>query len=102
MKVRTTESVLEVLRTHKLDLRDRFSVLELGLFGSYATGTQTSESDVDILYVLEEGISFGLLDIDAFEKHMKALLEVNELDLVDRRYLNPLIELDIQETLIYV
>jgi len=41
--------VLDILRTHKPTLAERFGVTELALFGSYARDTATDASDVDIL-----------------------------------------------------
>ena len=41
--------VLDLLRTHKPTLAERFGVTELALFGSYARDTATDASDVDIL-----------------------------------------------------
>ena len=41
--------VLDVLRTHKPMLAERFGVTELALFGSFARDEATDGSDVDIL-----------------------------------------------------
>ena len=41
--------VLDILRTHKPTLADRFGVTELALFGSFARDEATDGSDVDIL-----------------------------------------------------
>ena len=41
--------VLDLLRTHKPTLAERFGVTELALFGSFARDTATDASDVDIL-----------------------------------------------------
>ena len=43
------DEVLDILRTHKPTLAERFGVTELALFGSYARDTATDASDVDIL-----------------------------------------------------
>ena len=43
------EEVLDILRTHKPTLAERFGVTELALFGSFARDEATDESDVDIL-----------------------------------------------------
>ena len=43
------EEVLDILRTHKPMLAERFGVTELALFGSFARNEATDESDVDIL-----------------------------------------------------
>ena len=43
------DQVIDALRTHRKTLADRFGVTGLALFGSYARGQATDESDVDIL-----------------------------------------------------
>jgi hypothetical protein len=45
----TLEKILQLLRTKKPELEQKYSVSELGLFGSYARGDQTEQSDIDIL-----------------------------------------------------
>ena len=43
------DEVLDMLRTHKPTLAERFGVKELALFGSFARDQATDGSDVDIL-----------------------------------------------------
>ena len=43
------EEVLDILRTHKPTLAERFGVTELALFGSFARDEANDESDVDVL-----------------------------------------------------
>ena len=43
------QEVLDILRTHKPTLAERFGVTELALFGSFARDQATDRSDVDIL-----------------------------------------------------
>ena len=49
MQRMTTRSVLERLRAHAADLRKRFGVKQLWLFGSAARDEARADSDVDIL-----------------------------------------------------
>lgn len=44
----TRQRILCTLRQNR-SLLDRYSVLRMGLFGSYATGKQTARSDIDFL-----------------------------------------------------
>jgi len=44
----TQKYILSFLSTHKEELKTRFSVTKIGLFGSYATNSENSESDIDI------------------------------------------------------
>ena len=45
----TRDEVIETLRAHRETLAERFGVRSLALFGSYARGTATESSDIDIL-----------------------------------------------------
>ena len=42
------ENVIEALRKSLPELKDRFSVSKIGVFGSYVKGNQNDDSDVDI------------------------------------------------------
>ncbi|MEO6760649.1 MAG: nucleotidyltransferase domain-containing protein [Saprospiraceae bacterium] len=57
----TQIQVLDFLKSQKPFLSNTYQVSKLGLFGSYAQGTQTTESDVDILLEFEDGTE-DLLD----------------------------------------
>jgi predicted nucleotidyltransferase len=50
----TNKEILEVLRLEKPFLEEKFGVLSIALFGSYAKGTERSESDIDVLVELKE------------------------------------------------
>ena len=50
----TGQEILNLLRQEKPYLNQKFGVLSIGLFGSYAKGTQGPESDVDLLIELSE------------------------------------------------
>ncbi|MCH5319305.1 MAG: nucleotidyltransferase domain-containing protein [Paramuribaculum sp.] len=57
-------------------LRDYFSttlVEKAWLFGSYARGEETTESDIDILISIPEGKNFSLL------KHAEMMVELEDL-----------------------
>jgi hypothetical protein len=45
--------ILTVLKAEKPLLRNKYGVLNIGLFGSYAKGTQHADSDIDFLVELE-------------------------------------------------
>ena len=48
------EDVLELLRSHKGVLRERFGVTEISLFGSFARDEATEDSDVDVVVEFDE------------------------------------------------
>ena len=43
----TKTDILQLLKEHKESIQKEFSVNKIGLFGSYANGTQTKDSDID-------------------------------------------------------
>jgi hypothetical protein len=61
----TREEILNFLTMHKSELEERFGVLRIGLFGSYARGDAREDSDVDVaVELVKENIAdryFGLL-----------------------------------------
>ena len=47
--------LLEILRRYKRANAERYGIVELGLFGSFARDQQSNRSDVDILVEFEPG-----------------------------------------------
>ncbi len=47
-------NIIEILKSEKGNLQERFGLISIGLFGSYAKGTEGPESDVDLLVELAE------------------------------------------------
>ncbi len=47
--MRSLEDITQLLQAHQELLQERFRVSEMQIFGSYARGQQTSNSDLDIL-----------------------------------------------------
>ena len=46
----TREEILNILREHKERLVEKYGLTKLGLFGSFARGDATDESDVDLCF----------------------------------------------------
>lgn len=71
--------ITETLKEHKEELRKRYKVKDIGIFGSYVRGEQKKRSDLDILvdfYELPD--LFQLIDL---EDYLKRLLK-KKVDLV--------------------
>jgi predicted nucleotidyltransferase len=54
----TKEIILEFLSTNRQELKERFGVKKIGLFGSYAREEATPKSDIDIAVEIESSNSF--------------------------------------------
>ena len=50
----TKDEVLAFLKTQKVFLQNQYGVLSIGLFGSYARGDNSVESDIDIAVELKK------------------------------------------------
>lgn len=55
-----------ILTQHKEELRTRFGVRWIAIFGSYAREEQTPLSDVDLLVELERPIGWEIVDLHAY------------------------------------
>ena len=91
--------VLTKLRDHYPELRDRFGLETIGIFGSVARGEDTPDSDVDILYVYQEGKQGGMQEYYAAIEYLETLLG-RTIDFVPLTYLRPHFRESIESTMI--
>lgn len=95
-------NVLKGLKEIKEELKDKYQILRIGLFGSYSKGTATDNSDIDLIYELADDAKMGFKEINDLEQFFKNLFGIDKIDLVNSKYINPIIEEDIKNTVIYV
>ncbi|MDI9591316.1 MAG: nucleotidyltransferase family protein [Acidobacteriota bacterium] len=79
--------LLDELRARLPDLQDRYGVLSLGVFGSYARGQQKADSDLDVLVEFDDR-PLSLFDFVRLENELSDALGI-KVDLVERRALKP-------------
>ena len=94
------EEIKEILRKHKKELRERFGVKEIGIFGSYVRNEQTESSDVDILVEFERPIGWEIVDL---KEYLEKILGI-KVDLVSKGGIvrRPLLWKYVKEEVIYV
>ncbi|NTU84257.1 MAG: nucleotidyltransferase family protein [Chloroflexales bacterium] len=78
--------LIDVLQQHLPELKQRYHIKSLGLFGSYVRNEQTADSDLDVLVEYEE--LPGLLTYVELEQTLADLLQL-PVDLVHRPNLKP-------------
>lgn len=93
------EKIKKTLRQHKEELKDKFKLKGIGIFGSYRRGQQNKKSDLDILVEFKEAP--GLLEFIAIERYLSKLLE-KKVDLVMKAALKPRIGKHILEEVVYI
>lgn len=93
------EEIKEILRNHKVEIKEKFRVKEIGIFGSYVRGEQKEFSDIDILVEFEAPVDFfTFLDLEEF---LTKLLDV-KVDLVMKKALKRDIGQYILKEVLYV
>jgi hypothetical protein len=70
-----TVEIIEKLQTGKVLLQNDFGIAQIGLFGSYAKGTFHENSDVDLVFKLEEDKAIGFAKYVALETYLKKIIE---------------------------
>ncbi len=82
------KEVIEIIRSIKPEIRARYGVQRLGLFGSYARERQRKRSDIDILVAFSRDIDlFDFLDL---REYLESKLN-SKVDLVMETALKPAI-----------
>ncbi|MGB0560688.1 MAG: nucleotidyltransferase family protein [Spirulinaceae cyanobacterium] len=59
--LKNLDEIKSLLQEHRTVLRKQFRVTALSIFGSYAKGQQTRESDVDILIEYEQAPTLWMI-----------------------------------------
>lgn len=90
---------LTLLREHEPELKRRFGIAKIGIFGSFARGEERPESDVDILVMFRDGKK-------TFDNFMGTKFYLEDLfkrkvDLVTDAALKPLIREPILREVVY-
>ena len=90
--------VIDKLRAIKPVLQKNFAVKTLGLFGSFADGTNTDESDVDIMVELGHPIGWNFFKL---EKQLEKALSC-KIDLVTQNALKEQIKPYVFKQMLYI
>lgn len=96
--MKTISELKRILAKHKRELRDKYHVKQLGLFGSYVRGDETQSSDLDIMVDFEAPIG---LDFVTLAEELESLLGV-KVDLVSARAIKSRMMESIKKELVYV
>jgi uncharacterized protein len=83
----TLDAIIQTLRATLPELRDRYGVISLGVFGSYVRGEQTPDSDLDLLVEFDHR-PLTLLQFIALEYELSDRLQL-KVDLVEKTILKP-------------
>jgi hypothetical protein len=87
MKEITKNDIQERLIKNRSFLKSKFHIIDIGLFGSFATGENTADSDIDILVEFQKGHK-DFFNYMRLKFHLQELLG-RDVDLVLRGAVKP-------------
>jgi uncharacterized protein len=93
------EEILTRLRANLPDLRERYHIASLGVFGSYVRGEQRKRSDLDIL--VEFNVTPTLFKLAGLQRELTEISGI-KVDLALRRTLKPDLQPYILPEVIYL
>ena len=89
----------QIIKIHINDLKQRFGVDKVGVFGSYSRGEETNASDIDILVGFEQPVDiFTFLELKIY---LETVLK-RKVDLVTEKALKPIIKDRILSEVTYI
>jgi len=87
--------LIEILKKHGREIRERYGVKRIGVFGSYARGEQKKTSDIDVLVEFDKPTFDNFMNLSFY---LEALLG-KEVDLVTTKgmsqYIIPIVEKEV-------
>ena len=94
----TLQSILYKLKEHKPELQRKYPVSKIGVFGSYARGEATADSDIDIAVEITGPMGLSFV---AMADEIEALFGI-KTDVVPSRSIKPEYLPFIEKDIIYV
>lgn len=86
--MKTKTQILEFLSLNKKVFRDKFHIVRIGLFGSYAREEQNPDSDIDLLVEFEENTQ----DLYELKIQLKEFFQIQlgiDVDICREKYIKP-------------
>lgn len=82
----TLDRIKNILKSHENEIKENYSVKEIGIFGSYLRNEQNINSDLDVLVEFDR--TPGLIKFLELEEYLTDLLKI-KVDLVMKTSLKP-------------
>lgn len=80
------QKIISTLQAEKKNLYDRYKVTRIGIFGSFARGEETPDSDIDILIEFRE--TPGMIEFLTTEEYLEQVLN-RRVELVRETAIRP-------------
>ena len=97
----TKVEILAYLSEHKHDFYQRFGVVKIGLFGSFANDTASDNSDIDILIELDQNVNNIYMKKKEFKFELEKYFQ-RKVDIAREKYIKPIARESIMNSITYV
>jgi len=91
------QNILQILRVHQPELQKKYPIGRLAVFGSYARGEATEQSDIDIAVEITGPMGLNFV---AMANEIETLLG-KKTDVVPLRSIKPQYQQFVQKNLVY-
>ncbi|PHQ92149.1 MAG: nucleotidyltransferase [Sulfurimonas sp.] len=99
----TKSIILHYLKNKKEELHNKYGIVSLGLYGSYARDEATDKSDIDIFYERDNNFELDSgLEFMNINEQLADDLHVRKVDFVSLTFMNPIIKYYAKKDFIYV
>ena len=98
--MKTKDQILTFLAQNKKLFRDKYHIVRIGLFGSYARGEQNPSSDIDLLVEFEENTQ----DLYELKIQLKEFFQIQlgvNVDICREKFIKPRIKNSILKEAVY-
>ncbi|GAJ08052.1 unnamed protein product, partial [marine sediment metagenome] len=86
--MRAVNEIEKIIQNNKKELKEKYGLIEIGIFGSYVRGEQDENSDIDILVEVERPM--GFVKFIKLENRLSQILGI-KVELVTKKALKPYI-----------
>lgn len=95
----TKSEILDYLISHKTELREKFGVVKIGLFGSFARDEQHEDSDIDLAIEIEKDKK-SLKNFFGLKRELETQFG-KRIDLGIETALKPIVKAQVEKEIIY-
>jgi predicted nucleotidyltransferase len=95
------DTILDYLTKQKEKLQEKYGISKIGLFGSYSKNENHQDSDIDIVFEIEQDKKFSMFQYLELKKDLENTFH-SKIDLVREAVLKKEIKEYIQKDIIYV
>jgi len=90
-------TAIETIAKHKAEIKKRYGVKKIGVFGSYVRGEQTETSDIDLLVEFENPTFDNFMDLLFFLEDLFG----KDVDLITTMGMSPYIRPNIEKEVVW-